>query len=277
MTYEGILYHVFGDESYDGDAAIVCAVSGLFGNEGTWASAVAAWNAITKGEEFHANEWSRRTEYGALCRVLRDSSLILFAVGMELVEYGTLFPNPVKQLPYYFCFYKVIEHMADVASNCIPRESVQFTFDLNLETRYNAGFLYDSLVRVPEFKHWELLADTIAFSNRKNAKIQMADLVAREVMNQLKSTVIGDIKPRTPCVASLVDSHRLYWHFYKRDYFEARVAQVQKLFDAGHPMGNFEGWRRQHHCQDTTENRLRYQIEVDKKLREADPGASTHL
>jgi hypothetical protein len=267
--FKGILYNVYGDESHDGKASIIYVVSGLFGDDAAWDAATSAWTAtaITNGEEFHASEWSSRSKYSSLCRVICKSKLIAFAAGMDLSEYKTLFPNPVDQLPYYFCFYKVVEHMADIASSCIPREELRFTFDRNLEVKYNAAYLYDSLIKVPEFKHWELLADKIVFSARNDPHMQIADMVARESMNWLKAVVIGNAAPRSSCLADLVDSHRLHWHHFHRDYFVQRVAHIQRLVDQGHPMGNFEHWRRERNCQDTAENRMRYQIEIDKKLR----------
>src|SRR5216684_3843459 len=113
-NFEGVLYNVFGDESHDGKASIVYVVSGLFGDDDAWTAATSAWVAVTNGQEFHATEWSRRPAYSLLCDVLRNSKLILFATGMDLAGYEALFPNPVEQLPYYWCFYKVVEHMADI-------------------------------------------------------------------------------------------------------------------------------------------------------------------
>ena len=263
-----ILYNVYGDESHDGRASIIYVVSGLFGDDADWDTATSAWTEITKGKEFHAREWASPPEYRALCRVICNSKLIAFAAGMDLTEYQTIFPNPVDQLPYYFCFYKVVEHMAGIAYGCIPREKVKFTFDRNLDVKHNATFLYDSLIKVPEFQHWDMLADKPEFSTRKDPRIQMADMVARESMNWLRTTVTGNAATRTTCLASLVESHRLHWHQFDRTYFAQRVAHVQKLVEQGHPIGNFEQWRRAHNCQDTTENRTRYQVEIDEKLRE---------
>jgi len=137
--------------------------------------------------------------------------------------------------------------------------------------RYNAAYLYDSLIKVPEFEHWELLADEVSFTSRKSPRIQMADLVAREVMNWRRSIALNDGTTRTACLASLVDHRRLYWHLYERDYFEARVALVQKIVDQGHPIGTYEQWRKEQNCQDTVENRLRFQIKIDKLAREQRP------
>jgi len=263
---EGVVYSVYGDESHDETADYIFVVAGLFGNDSAWEDTEAAWLNITRGEDFHANEWSRRPEYGALCRVLCQSKLIAHASGMDLRDYNNIFPNPVEQLPYYFCFSKVVEALVEKAAQCVPADKVKFTFDRNVEARYNASTLYDCMIKFQEFEHWELLADEIAFATRKSPKIQMADMVVREVMNRLMTIVQGGNSPRSTCYARLADSHRLHWEHFHKDYFAARVAHIQKFVDEGHPMGNYEEWRARKNCQDTTENRIRYHVQVDRLL-----------
>src|SRR5579872_5131605 len=161
---EGVVYSVYGDESHDETADFIFVVAGLFGHDDEWSATEAAWLDITKGEVFHASEWARRPEYGKLCRVLCQSKLIADAAGMDLRDYNSIFPNPVDQLPYYFCFSKVVESIAEKASQCVPSDKVKFTFDRNIEARHNASTLYDCMIKFQEFEHWELLADEIAFA-----------------------------------------------------------------------------------------------------------------
>lgn len=264
---EAVVYSVWGDESHDEKADYVFVVSGLFGSGDAWNAATSSWLAITKSEEFHASEWSKRPEYNRLCRVICDSNLITYAAGMDLRDYESIFPNPVEQLPYYFCFSNVVEHMAYIASGCVPQDKVELTFDRNFEAKYNATYLYDCMIKLPEFEHWELLSDKLSFGTRKDPKIQMADMVARETMNWLKTVVIGAGGPRTSCLAELVDKKRLHWNHFTKEYFAERVAHVQRLVDDGHPMGSYEQWRTRKGCQDTTENRIRYQVQIDRMLR----------
>lgn len=264
---EGVVYSVCGDESHDGKADVVYVVSGIFGGDEDWEAAKGAWHEITRGEEFHANEWSSRPEYLRLCRVISESKLIAFAAGMDLSDYNSVFPDPVKQMPYYFCFSKVIECLAEVASNCLEPDKVRFIFDRNFDVRYNATYLYDCMIKLPEFEHCELLADEISFSTREDERIQMADLIAREVMKWLTVMVQRTNTPRSPGFADLIDKKRLTFHHFEKSYFVQRVAHVQKLVADGHPMGNFEEWRKNRNCQDNTENRIRFHVEVDKMLR----------
>jgi hypothetical protein len=263
------VYSVFGDESHEGKADVIYVVSGLFGDNDDWEAAKSAWLEITKGEDFHANEWSSRPEYIRLCRVLRDSKLILFACGMDLTDYESVFPNPVDQLPYYYCFSRVVEHFAEIASQCLEQDKVKFTFDRNLDVRFNATYLYDCMIKLPEFEHWELLADEVSFATRKDERIQMADLIARETMRHLATVVLRGNETRSSCLAELLDSRKLHWHHYDKGYFVQRAAGMHKLVNEGHPMGGFEQWRQYHNCQDTTENRTRFHVEVDKKLRKS--------
>lgn len=262
------MYSVWGDESHDEKADFIFVVSGIFGSENDWKAAAAGWLEITKGEEFHAAEWSSRAEYTRLCRVIANSALIGYAAGMDLREYETIFPNPVEQLPYYFCFSDVVQHMADIASDCIPQDKVEFTFDRNFEVKYNATYLYDCMIKFPEFEHWDLLADKLSFATRKHPHIQMADMVAREAMNWLLTVVREDNSARSTCLALLTDSKRIHWNHFHKDYFAQRVAHVQKLIDDGHPMGNYDEWRKRKGCQDTTENRIRYQVQIDRTLQQ---------
>jgi hypothetical protein len=264
---EAVVYKVWGDESHDGKADVVYVVSGLFGDDGDWNNTEASWLEVTNGGDFHASEWSSRPEYNRLCRVIRDSKLILFAAGMELRDYESIFPSPVEQLPYYFCFTKVIEHMVDIASQCLTRDTVKFTFDRNLEVKYNAEYLYDCMIKLPEFEHSELLEDRISFSSKKDPRIQMADMVARETMNWLAVCTRRTNQARSICIAELLDRKRLHWHHFEKSYFEQRVAHMQRLAAEGHPMGSYEEWRKARNCQDTTENRTRFHVEIDRKLR----------
>ena len=266
QSVEVVVYSVYGDESHDGKADWVYVVSGLFGNAADWDCATVAWLNITGGEEFHANEWSSRSEYGLLSRVIRDSHLILYVAGMDLREYSNIFPNPVPQLPYYFCFSEVVEHFATIASQALPRGTVKFTFDRNLEVRFNATKLYDCMIKFPEFAHWDLLADELGFATRKDARIQMADMVARETMVHFENIVRGSAAPRPLPIAEWSDYRRIHWSLYDKQYFKERVAHTQKLVAAGDQAGNYDAWRAQQGCQDNAENRIRHHIHVTRML-----------
>jgi hypothetical protein len=96
----------------------------------------------------------------------------------------------------------------------------------------------------------------------------MADMVARESMRWLMNVVEESDAPRSSCLAGLIEKHRLHWHHFHKDYFVQRVSDIKKLIDEGHPVGNYEQWRRRKNCQDTTENRIRYHVQIDRMLRD---------
>jgi Protein of unknown function (DUF3800) len=178
------VYSVYGDESYDEKKGKVFAVAGLFGRESEWSELKERWLEISNGEEVHANtlEVSDKDKYKRLVMALAQSKIWGWGAVMSLEDYNKIYEQPTKNLPYYFCFAKVMEHFAHYARVIIPQDRVQFTFDRNLETQYNATYIYEYMTRLPEWKDREIVSDEISFSSRKNPKIQAADLWARELM-----------------------------------------------------------------------------------------------
>ena len=266
MRFEIIVYNVFGDESADEKKERVFAVAGIIGREDDWEGVEKEWRKITKGREFHANECERRQNKG-LCEklvgVLLKSRLMGWGAVMSLVDYSRIFEQPVSNLPYYICFQKVIEMFARRTGYFIPQDKVEFTFDRNLETQYNATVLYDYMVKLPEWEHRELVADRIAFSTRKNPKIQAADLWAREVMKFGEEALRTNQPRKRPLLEALEKTRRFGLDFYEASYFEGMKRIITERHLPGHTMNEYHEWRKRYNIQDTMEHRIRYHMFLD--------------
>jgi hypothetical protein len=101
---------------------------------------------------------------------------------VDLAAYREFFPNADDPCdPYYFCFYAVITKFAEINFLEIPKDNLEFTFDVGSEGEINAGQLYSYMLRLPEWRGYELLADTVHYTSRRNPRIRVADLIARDI------------------------------------------------------------------------------------------------
>lgn len=259
------MYSVFGDESSDERRERIFAVGGIFGDERQWKALVKKWTAITDGEEFHATEWDvpkpkRRNQYKQLVKALAESKLIGFGAAMCLEKYGRLFPNAVAYMPYYQCFLDVIGRFAHCAGLCLPRGTVKFTFDQNLEVQYHASNLYHSIISKPNWLDREFVSDEISYATRKNPKIQAADLWTREVMKHADNSC-GSVKRLTRRSLQVLRRENRFWiKVYEDSYFELLKAQFDKLNQSDSPskFEKYQNWIKEKNMQDNTENRMHY-------------------
>lgn len=270
------MYCVYGDESYDAKRERVFAVAGLFGSEVQWNDLVVKWTEETRGQEFHAAQWqtnNRHEEYRSLVTILANSGLNGWGAVMSLLEYADIFDNAADNfLPYYFCFIRVLQHFGDFAYLLIPREKVKFTFDQNLDVAYNAGALYDLVAHLPEWEHSDMLENELSFSNRKNPRIQAADLWAYEVMKHMDNTIVGPV--RRPMRLSLQALRKT--NLFGFDMIDSDAIRAQKKYGIEHPRpgdGDYPNWCKQKGLIDNTTTRIRYEIylrEVERGLKPPD-------
>jgi hypothetical protein len=260
------VYSVFGDESADEKKQRIFAVAGIIGSEDDWTGVEREWLKVTKGREFHANECQRpqdRKLCEKLVEVLLTSRLMGWGAAMSLVDYSQIFEQPISNLPYYVCFQKVIEMFARRTSYLIPQDKVEFTFDRNLETQYNATVLYDYMLKLPEWEDRELVADRIAFSTRKNPRIQAADLWAREVMKFGDECVLKNQPLKSPFLEALEKTRRFGLDVYATSYFREMKKDITERHLPGHTMNEYHAWRQRYNMQDTMEHRIRYHMFLD--------------
>lgn len=212
-----MILSVFGDESSDERQQRVFAVSGVFANSIEWGKAVEGWVQITKGEEFHAADWEtagKYKEYMDLAQFLGECGLLGgFSVGLDLISFSEIFPNNLRDTGYYQCFSKLLDNHARSAKQWNERVTadpgcgdplveLEFTFDHRKVSEGNAGTLYSAFINEPEWKNANILSGKVSFDCRRNPRIQIADLVAREAMKELdrKISTPSQVK-REPFIA----------------------------------------------------------------------------
>jgi hypothetical protein len=195
-----MIFSVFGDESADEAKQRVFAVSGVIGNAEEWEKTEEEWTHRTEGEDFHATdcEYEKKFDlYRDLAQILATSGVAGLAVSLDLIAFRELLPTALPDAGYYQCLSKVISshtgnaqqwnERVDATLDCgDPKIQLEFTFDHRIESEVNAGSLYSSFLNQPEWKDSQLFAtQQISFDSRKNPRVQMADMVAREAMKDL--------------------------------------------------------------------------------------------
>lgn len=120
--------------------------------------------------------------YRDLTGMLAASGLCGFGFAIDLIAQQNVFPGS-PDIAYYKGFAEVLEAMT--AFGMRYGELVKFTFDTRKESEFNAGVLYDMFRGRAEEEDRHMFDNiTFAFS-RKEPKIQVADLMARETMKAL--------------------------------------------------------------------------------------------
>lgn len=217
-----VIFSVFGDESADETNQRVFAVSGIVGNAAEWKAAEAAWVERTKGIEFHATECEYEGNfelYKDLAQILAKSYIAGCSVSLDLIAFREILPTALPDVGYYQCLSKVLTAHATMARewnqrvesnpDCgDPLIELEFTFDHRIQSEGNAGTLYSAFVNMPEWKENLLLDSKISFESRKNPRIQMADMIAREAMKDLDRKIGPEQFPeRKSKIALAGDGH----------------------------------------------------------------------
>jgi hypothetical protein len=188
-------------------------------------------------------------------------------VSIDLADYREFFPNAKDPNdPYYFCFYAVVEKFSEANSFCIPLDRVDFTFDQNIEARYNAAALFDQMLALPEWKGHDLVANELRDTTKKNPRIQVADLVAREGMKKLDHR-IGPVHRMRRSLIALERTKRFSFAELGREYFRSVVQitpEMKKLPSAD--ISKYRQWLTHNRLNDNTTNQIRYHAYMLSKL-----------
>lgn len=271
---------VFGDESQDENKQRVFTVAGIFGDSEEWKRFAGEWTSLTGGREFHAadcesdlGEFANTSHeenqklYKDLTTILAKANFFGYCVSMELSAYREFFPNAKDPSdPYYFCFYSVVRKLTEINSHCFPLDKVEFTFDQNIDARYNAAALYDQMLQLPEWKGYDLLSDKVSFTTRKNPHVQAADLLAREGMKRLDNRIGPKRRVRRSLIA-LEKTNRFSFFEAGREYFRRAVEitpELRKLPCSD--MDKYREWLRDKRLQENSSNLIRYHAEMMAKL-----------
>ncbi len=253
---------VFGDESADEKAQIVFAVAALVGLDSQWETAVGEWLKITKGEEFHANEWGSRhgrDSYNELAHVVAASGLRGQGVAIDLAEFRASFPGlKTTDYAYHKCFIEVVDRLVDVSKKQ-GYKALKFTFD-GRQGSGTTGLLYDSITAQKEWADAFSFADEISFGNRKNPRIQIADMVARETMRGFLCA-LGNVAPKEPFRILGRADERIWFTFLVEDYFSQWRDGLRELEKkTGLYAEEYFAWIKRKSMQDNLNSRIRYMI-----------------
>lgn len=280
---EPVAISIFGDESSDESHERVFSVSGLIGTDDEWAEAESLWIEATRGEEFHAAEWEhakRFDDYKAATQALLASRVAGITMSMDLAAYRSVIPEQLPDAAYYACFTKLITGMSrewHLWNERVRRDSgdgdslvteVRFTFDHRRESASNAGRIYAAFRGIEKLERSKLLGAEVSFDSRKNPRIQMADLIAREAMKDLDRRVGPKSYSKRKSIIALEESGHFKFIEFHRDYFERLAAYVAEIDRDEDFLQRYRQWLtntgrvQDGHVHDTWPNRAAFLVSV---------------
>jgi hypothetical protein len=269
---------IFGDESADQKAQIVFAVAALVGPDSVWDSAVGEWIKVTEGKEFHAAEWEShhgRESYLQLARVVQSSGLRGQGVAIDLPAFRAAFPDlKTQDYAYHKCFIEVVDKLIKVSAEQGYKE-LKFTFD-GRQGQGTTGLLYDSITAQKGWADAFFFADEISFGNRKNPRIQIADMVARETMRGFLCAR-ENVEPKEPLRILGHADKRIWFDFLVEDYFSQWRDGLRELEKTtGLYADEYFAWIERKSMQDNLYSRIQYMIWHDAKALNAERRKAKH-
>jgi hypothetical protein len=288
MSPCAVMILVYGDESADEKRERVCAVAGVVGTIMAWRSVERQWINITNGIPFHANDCDsdqgdfkqfshaeNKQLYRDLSTLVAGSHLHGYGLAIDLMAANRVFPR-AAEFAYYRAFLRVMQIMKDCAM--ANGEVADFTFDMRMESDHNAGLLY-GITREYEPEWSPYLADKITFEfSRKTPRLQVADLVAREVMKALDNQ-IGPIKRDIrKSWKVLRDTGRFDAEAYSDDWFDDLKSHYAELEEAvGFRQQDYVNWLNQHNRLDGVTNMFLFVRDMAKRDFDAKIGRTQKL
>jgi len=254
--------NVFGDESADQKAKIVYAVAALIGPDSAWEATERDWLKLTNGEEFHATEWGSKhgyDSYNALARVIQSNGLRGQGVAIDLVAFRAAFPDlKTQDYAYHKCFIEVVDRLIKVSTEQGYKD-LKFTFD-GRQGQGTTGLLYHFVTANKEWADAFSFADEISFSNRKNPRIQIADMVASETMKGFLSA--RDNAPFREAFRILgTSNNRIWFDFLVEEYFSGWRNSLHEMEKStGLYAHEYLAWIRRRSMQDNLNSRIRFLI-----------------
>ena len=275
------MFTVFGDESYDEKRERVFAVSGVGGKQEEWDELEIAWLKLTEGRAFHSSDCEAGREdfadmkrehrmklYKDLVSLLISTNMLGYVVVTDLTGFNKIYEDNVDpSKPYHHCFVRVIMHFAEMGFQLIPRDQVNFIFDVNTETNFASGLLYDYMSKTDGWNFGAQL-DKLSFTSlKKSVGIQVADLVAREFMKHCDNFLIGPKKYKYPRESFKALSRSLKYRGiyedgqYWRD-FASKIQEIEK--QTGITRSGYLQWLKENNVKDNSTNVHRYLIRLDQ-------------
>jgi hypothetical protein len=244
---------VYGDESADETKERVFVVAGVVGLNEHWETLQPKWDERCGGIPFHANDCEsnqgdfaqfsdaeNKARYKDLTVLLSNSGLGGFGVALDLISSREIFPQTPAGMHYYKGFMELLQSMRNFAR--ANGETVKLTFDMRPEGPHNSGFLY-SIAKGS--KNWNPFLDSeMSFACAKeNSRIQVADLLAREVMKNLDNH-IGPVKRRIrKSWTCLHDTGRFHAEVFGREWFLDLRRNLPRLeMETGMSIPDYQEW-----------------------------------
>lgn len=246
----------FGDDSADETQQRVFAVASVVAEESVWQGLERKWTQRTDGIPFHATDCDSnqgdyaKTPNGENKRLYKDLTILLaesgawgFGVVVDVAGHREFFPGVHPELSYHNCFHKLINFWVHRAAER-KAISIKFSFDTRIQSDFNAGYLYSLLVNDKTQPHRQLMADEVSFMcSRKNPRIQIGDLYARECMKYLDN-MFGPVKrPVRKSIQALIDTKRFGGDFYTREHFADMHRKYEEIRrHAGFSQKDYLAW-----------------------------------
>jgi hypothetical protein len=276
---EVVVFTVFGDESSDDKGERIFSVAGVGGSQEEWDDLEVSWLKLTEGRVFHSSDCEagrgdfanmgkkdRLKLYKDLVNLLISTKLLGYVVTTDVAGFHEFNPDTDSNAPYHHCFVRVIVHFAEIGFQLIPRDKVSFTFDINTQTNFSSGLLYDYMARTDEWPFGAQL-DKLSFANRKTVGIQVADMIAREFMKHCDNFIVGPQKYKRPreSYKALARSFRYRGIYEAREYWQSFRSQFQELEKrTGLTRDSYAQWLKDKGLTDCMTNKHRYLIYLEE-------------
>jgi len=272
---------VFGDDSADETKQRVFAVAGVIASEEKWQQLENAWLDRTGGIPFHATDCDsdqgdyadrdhgeNKKLYQDLVHILINSDAWGFGIAIDLAGFREFYPDVPQDMCYYKAFFEAVRSLSKIGQQYF-NDSVKFTFDSRAESNYNAGLIYGVMVNdtatVPDAPR---LVEEISFvSSRKQPRIQIGDLFARETMKELDNKVGPKQRDRRKSMEALVNTRHFGCDLLMREYFKEMREKTRELEkgDKEFNRHSYLQWLIGNRLPDTMSNRFRFLAIVNSK------------
>jgi hypothetical protein len=275
-----VLLTVVGDESHDEKEQRVFAVAALMAPEDVWIASEAWWESLMEGEVFHGARFEtefahdkatdrhkqRLRRYAELAQLVSRCGVVGVGVAIDLAGYRAAFPGTPRESAYLKCFSEVVIALveqvqrfnknANSAGRCTE---VRFVFDERRKTQFNAALLHAELAHNLQRHNLDLKLHEMVFDSRRNKRIQMADLVARETMKHFDN-VVGPIKrPMRGSMRALDQSRRFVFSLLTQEYWEDMLRKMPELHArSGMSVDDYKAWLQERNVEDNWTRRLEY-------------------
>jgi len=270
-----VILSVYGDESADAQERRVFAVAGIVGTDDRWDELEKKWTYRTGSVPFHANNCdsdlgdysssktgldedtnhhNNKVLYADLSNLLANSGLYGWGVAIDLLAANRILPE-VRILPYYKGFIDVVAAMKQLTRE-YPEATLRFTFDSRIESEHNAGILYGMLRETPEN---ERLSPEVSFAcSRKQARVQAADLLAREVMKCLDNVIGPSKRPPRKSWIALKQTKRFACRSVEDTEFLRVRIQMEELEKKHSTTKEYRDWIERNNLQENVTNLFRF-------------------